>query len=278
MSAQLIDGKSIASKIRSELKYVIKQNKLHPKLSVVLVGNNPASEVYVRNKQRACNEVGIEFNLIRLPDYVDVTTMHKVIVDLNMDKSVNGVIVQLPLPKQLDSQYILNMIEPSKDVDGFYSLYHGEVLMNSDGLYPCTAQGVIELIENTIPKIEGKHAVVIGRSDIVGKPTAMMLLNRNATVTVCHSKTNDLKSICKTADILISAVGNPEFITKDYIKNGAVLIDVGTTQVDGKLNGDFNFDDVKDIAGYITPVPGGVGPMTVAMLLKNTVKATMRQS
>lgn len=270
--ANLIDGKARAGEIMAKLKEEIARKKITPGLAVVLVGENPASEVYVRNKIKACLEVGIKSLDNKLPETTSEAELLKLIEKLNNDKNVHGILVQLPLPKQIDSDKVLNAIDPSKDVDGFHPVNLGRLLSGQNGLRPCTPLGVMDLIDFTGVDIKGKNAVVVGRSNIVGKPVAVMLLERHATVTVCHSRTQDLPGVVKNADIVVAAIGKPNFIKGDWIKKGAVVIDVGINRLEGgKLTGDVDFNEASKNAAWITPVPGGVGPMTIAMLLKNTV-------
>ena len=275
--AKIIDGKQIAAELRAELKekvaaFAAEAGRL-PGLAVILVGEDPASQVYVRNKIRGCEEVGIQSFCYRLPESVSEAQLKSLICELNDDPHVDGILVQLPLPRHLDEQRILACIAVEKDVDGFHVQNAGNLMLGKEGLTPCTPAGCIRLIESTGISIEGKHAVVIGRSNIVGKPMALLLLQKNATVTVGHSRTRDLGGITRQADILVSAVGKADFVTADMVKPGAVVIDVGMNRKEGKLCGDVAFDEVFPVAGFLTPVPGGVGPMTIAMLLSNTLKA-----
>ncbi|MDD4681357.1 MAG: bifunctional methylenetetrahydrofolate dehydrogenase/methenyltetrahydrofolate cyclohydrolase FolD [Clostridia bacterium] len=278
--AELIDGKNLAKQIRKTIKNEIDEYKqqydLAPGLSVVLVGDDPASQVYVRNKERACKEVGINSTVIRMKEETTEEELLAVIQNLNLNDSAHGILVQLPLPEHINEESIINAISPSKDVDGFHPIHAGMLMNGQAGLEPCTPKGIIRLIEETGQSISGKNAVVIGRSNIVGKPVALMLLQRNATVTIAHSKTQNLREVASNADILVVAIGKAKFIDSSHIKEGAVVIDVGTTRVNGSLYGDVDFDEVKDKAGYITPVPGGVGPMTITMLLENTLIAAKR--
>lgn len=281
MAAQIIDGKAISSKMREQIKQQVadlraRTNKV-PGLAVVLVGEDPASQVYVRNKERACQEVGIYSEVHRLPASTTQQHLLELVAQLNQRDEINGILVQLPLPEHIDEMAILRAILPDKDVDGFHAVNAGRLLNGEKGFVPCTPKGIIALIKSTGIDIKGKDAVVVGRSNIVGKPVSVLLLNENATVTICHSKTADLKAHTLRADILVAAVGKPNLITADMIKPGAVVIDVGTTKVDGKLTGDVHFDSAKEIAGWITPVPGGVGPMTITMLLANTVEAAVNK-
>lgn len=274
----LLDGKRIAAEIRQELYGEVSEMKQKPSLAVILVGNNSASEVYVKGKIKACEEVGIHSYSYRLPENSTQKEVEKLVSSLIKKKEINGVLVQLPLPKALDADKILNLIPPEKDVDGFSPLNFGKVALGEKGVSACTPLGVIELLSRYNIEITSKHAVIVGRSKIVGRPLAMLLLNRDATVTICHSKTQNLKEECLRADILIAAIGRERFITADMVKNGAVVVDVGINRAeDGKLYGDVDFENIKEKAAYITPVPGGVGPMTIAMLLKNTVEAARKK-
>lgn len=274
----LLDGKRIAAEIRQELYGEVSKMKQKPSLAVILVGNNSASEVYVKGKIKACEEVGIHSYSYRLPENSTQKEVEKLVSSLVKKKEINGILVQLPLPKALDADKILNLIPPEKDVDGFSPLNFGKVALGEKGVSACTPRGVIELLSRYNIGIAGKHAVIVGRSKIVGRPLAMLLLNQDATVTICHSKTQNLKEECFRADILIAAIGRERFITADMVKDGAIVVDVGINRAeDGKLYGDVDFENIKDKAAYITPVPGGVGPMTIAMLLKNTVEAARKQ-
>ncbi|MFH1387163.1 MAG: bifunctional methylenetetrahydrofolate dehydrogenase/methenyltetrahydrofolate cyclohydrolase FolD [bacterium] len=274
---KIIDGKGLAEKIRQGIKEEVaslaKAGKKTPRLVVVLVGEDPASQVYVRNKERACAEIGIASETLRLPLSIKESELIGTIKKLNGDDSIDGILVQLPLPKGLDERRVLNEIAPNKDVDGLHPMNMGKLLKGEEPPFiPCTPQGCIELILSTGVDICGKEAVVVGRSNIVGKPMAILLLQNQATVTVCHSKTKDLGEVTRRADILVAAIGKPEMIKGNMIKEGAIVIDVGMNR-GTKLVGDVAFDEAKEKVAYITPVPGGVGPMTIAMLLKNTVKA-----
>ena len=277
MNSKIIDGKELAAKIRGEIKLRAEAFKAKRGrsvgLAVVLAGDDPASKIYVRNKIAACEEASIRSYSYDFPEEVSEDAVTELIDALNKDTNVDGILVQLPLPKHINEKRVLERISPCKDVDGFHAVNAGNLLLGNKCLAACTPQGCIELIRSTGVTIEGKNAVVIGRSNIVGKPMAVLLLQNNATVTVAHSKTVDLKSITSRADILVAAVGIKEFVTGDMIKSGAVVIDVGMNRHDGKLYGDVNFEEAKIKAGFITPVPGGVGPMTIAMLLRNTVTA-----
>lgn len=280
MEAKIIDGKAISGKIRQALGEQVKRLKdskgIQPGLAVILIGEDPASQVYVRNKGKACKDIGIYSKI----QYMEEKTTQDELLDeihkLNKDKNIHGILVQLPLPKHIDEEAIINAIDIKKDVDGFHPITMGNLLVGKEGFEACTPKGIIALIKETGQDIEGQHAVVIGRSNIVGKPVSIMLLKENATVTICHSKTRNLKAIAKNADILIVAIGKPESIDDEYIKDGAIVIDVGTSKVQGKLKGDVVFEKAKQKASWITPVPGGVGPMTITMLLKNTIEAASR--
>ncbi len=271
----IIDGKKISNEIKDELKEeIIRLNKegIKVKLVVVLVGDNSASEVYVRNKQKACEYVGIESETYNLPESTSQSELLELVNKLNNDKEVSGILVQLPLPKHIDEDLIIKTISPLKDVDGFHPENVGKLSIGQKGYVSCTPSGVIELLKRYNIDIEGQNCVIIGRSNIVGKPMAMLLLRENATVTICHSKTKDLKEFTQKADILIAAIGRAKFITADYVKEDAIVIDVGMNRdEEGKLCGDVDFEDVKDKVKAITPVPGGVGPMTIAALLRNVV-------
>ena len=275
--AKIINGKELSNKIKRQIenetrKLSINCNK--PVLSVVLVGNDPASKVYVNNKKKACLEVGFESREYLLPEQTTETELCTLIEELNNDESVNGILVQLPLPKHLNEKLIIEKINPLKDVDAFNTVNVGKIMIGNYNFLPCTPAGIIEILNSENINISGKHCVIVGRSNIVGKPLAMLLLHNDATVTICHSKTQNLKNICREADILIVAVGKAKFINKDYVKENAVIIDVGINRdSNGMLCGDVDFNDVVDGASYITPVPGGVGPMTIAMLMKNTLTA-----
>ncbi len=279
--SKLIDGKAIAKKFRQSIEEEIKelknQHNLIPELCVILVGDDPASKIYVRNKERACKEVGINSKVIRMDEQISEIELLNTIEQLNQDDAVHGILVQLPLPDHINENAVINAIHPSKDVDGFHPVNSGLLVTGQAELEPCTPKGIIRLIKETGHSIAGKKAVVIGRSNIVGKPVALMLLRNDATVTVAHSRTNNLAEIARTADILVVAIGKPQFIDGSFIKEGAIVIDVGTTRINDKLLGDVKFEEAKKRAGFITPVPGGVGPMTIAMLLENTLIAAKRK-
>ncbi|MGV7220489.1 MAG: bifunctional methylenetetrahydrofolate dehydrogenase/methenyltetrahydrofolate cyclohydrolase FolD [Nitrospinales bacterium] len=272
-----IDGKMVAAEVRERVASQVKDLKEKtgkvPGLAVVLVGDDAASAVYVKNKGKACEKAGINSYEHFLPADTPQKTLVDLIDQLNNEEKVNGILVQLPLPIQIDSQKVLERINPGKDVDGFHPLNFGYLAGGNPTLAPCTPAGIIELLDHYKIEIEGKHAVVLGRSNIVGKPLALMLLQRNATVTICHSRTKNLLDITQSADLLFAAVGRVGFVTAEMVREGATVIDVGIHRVDGKLAGDVKFDEVNEKAAWLTPVPGGVGPMTIAMLLQNTVRA-----
>lgn len=275
----LLNGKELAQKIKEEVKAQVEELKSNGKevtLAVIQVGNNPASSTYVANKQKSCEYCGINSNVYKLPETTTEDELFEMIEELNYSEEVDGILVQLPLPPHIDENKVIEWIIPDKDVDGFHPYNVGNLMIGKETLVPCTTAGIIELLKENNIDIEGKHCVVVGRSNIVGKPTAIQLLQNNGTVTICHSKTEGLKAICLCADILICAVGKPKFFDRSYIRPGTVVIDVGIhRQEDGTLCGDVDFDKVKDVVDSITPVPGGVGAMTVAMLMKNCVKAAM---
>lgn len=273
-----IDGKSISAKRKDELKLKIdrlkEEGKRIPKLTVILVGDNQASQTYVRNKERGCAYVGMLSDIIRMDKSVSEEELMSVIEELNHDDTVDGILVQLPLPSHIHEDKILDLIDPSKDVDGFHPSNVAKLLLGQDGLVPCTPKGMMVLLDEMNYDLTGKEVVVVGRSNIVGKPVSLLCLQRNATVTIAHSRTKDLKEVCQRADVLIAAIGKAKFFTKDYVKQGAVVLDVGINRDENnKLCGDVDYDDVKDLVSYMTPVPGGVGPMTIAMLLENTLQA-----
>ena len=280
--AHIIDGRLVASKIKEDIESRVEEfykcNGCHPLLVAIVVGDNPASETYVRNKIRACKEVGMLSHRIYFPEDITEQELLDEIHMINNNPFINGILVQLPLPKHISELKIASAISPKKDVDAFHPENVGKIFLGNYDFLPCTPAGIIRLLEYYKVEISGKRCVVIGRSNIVGKPMAHLLLERNGTVTVCHSKTKNLAEITKQADILIVAVGKPQFVTADMVKEGAVVIDVGINRVDGKIVGDVDFDSVSNVASYITPVPGGVGVMTVAMLLENTLKAAEMQA
>ncbi|MBY0036340.1 bifunctional methylenetetrahydrofolate dehydrogenase/methenyltetrahydrofolate cyclohydrolase FolD [Bacillus cereus] len=280
MVAVIIKGNEVAEKKRAQLTEEVvklKEQGIVPGLAVILVGEDPASRSYVKGKEKGCEQVGIYSELIELPETITEERLVAEIDRLNGDDRINGILVQLPLPKHIEEKAIIERISPEKDVDGFHPISVGRMMTGQDTFLPCTPHGIVELVKETNLDISGKHVVVIGRSNIVGKPVGQLFLNENATVTYCHSKTQNMKELSKLADILIVAVGRPKMITADYIKEGAVVIDVGVNRLEtGKLCGDVDFDNVLDVAGYITPVPKGVGPMTITMLLHNTVESAKR--
>ena len=269
-----IDGKQISAQIKDELKERVEKENLEVTLAVIQVGNDPASTVYVGNKKKACEYIGIRSLAYELPEETPEEELLQLIKELNDRDDVNGILVQLPLPAHMDEDKVIQTISPKKDVDGFHPQSVGALSIGQPGFVSCTPAGVIQLLKRTGVEIAGKECVIVGRSNIVGKPMALLMLRENATVTVCHSHTKDLKEVTKRADILIVAIGKPKFITKEYVKDGAVVIDVGIHRgADGKLCGDVDYDDVAPITHAITPVPGGVGPMTIAMLMNNCVEA-----
>jgi methylenetetrahydrofolate dehydrogenase (NADP+)/methenyltetrahydrofolate cyclohydrolase len=276
MPAQIINGNTLAASIKSEVATQVLQaidRGIKPGLAVVLVGDDPASHVYVSHKVKDCEQVGIHSVLIRMPAETSESALLAQVAALNQDRAIHGILVQMPLPAHLDSQKVIAAILPSKDVDGFHVVNAGALAVGAPGFWPCTPFGAMKMIESIGVNLRGKNAVVIGRSNIVGKPMAQMLLNQSATVTICHSATKDLKALCLQADVIVAAVGKVNVVTADMVKPGAIVIDVGMNRnAAGKLCGDVDFDGVSQVAGYITPVPGGVGPMTRAMLLVNTLR------
>lgn len=277
MGKSLIDGKEIARQkkalISEEVKK-LKQDGIVPGLAVILVGNDPASKTYVSNKERTCRELGMHSVLIELPETVSEQALLDQVAELNEDSTIHGILVQMPLPDHINETKVIETISPEKDVDGFHPVNVGRMMTGQDSFLPCTPYGVMEMLDYIGADIAGKHVVVVGRSNIVGKPAGQLFLNKNATVTYCHSKTTDLKAFTRQADILVAAVGKVNLITKDHVKEGAIVIDVGMNRnSEGKLCGDVDFSNVREIASYITPVPGGVGPMTITMLMFNTLKA-----
>lgn len=276
---QTINGKEVSKKIREELQNEIDQLKekgITPGLSVIIVGDNPASKTYVKSKDKACKQLGMKSEVHSLDGDVSEEELLNLIDKLNNDETIHGILVQLPLPNHIDEKKVIEKISPNKDVDGFHPINAGKLLVGEDTFIPCTPHGIIKLMESENIDIEGKRAVILGRSNIVGKPISLLLLEKNATVTICHSKTENLKEITKEADILIAAIGKANFVKSDMVKDGAIVIDVGINRVDGKLVGDVDFDSVNKLNGFITPVPGGVGPMTITMLIYNTVIAARR--
>ncbi|MDQ1234840.1 methylenetetrahydrofolate dehydrogenase (NADP+)/methenyltetrahydrofolate cyclohydrolase [Paenibacillus sp. SORGH_AS306] len=280
MTATIINGKQIAEDIREGIRQEMEQLKttgFQPGLAVVLVGEDPASQVYVRHKEKACHDLGYYSEVHRLPSTTSQEELLAMVDRLNKQENINGILVQLPLPEQIEEKAIINAISPEKDVDGFHPISVGNLVIGDDSLLPCTPVGVIELIKHAGVEISGKHAVVIGRSNIVGKPVSLLLQRENATVTMCHSRTSNMKELAKQADILVVAIGKANFVDASYIKPGAVVIDVGVNRLDnGKLAGDVDFESAKQVSGPITPVPGGVGPMTITMLMQNTLVAAKR--
>ena len=274
---ELLDGKELAKTIRANLKEEVeelKKKNIYPKLAVIMVGNDKASAVYVRNKSKACNELGIEYEEFLLKEDTTMDELLALIDKLNEDSNIDGILLQSPIPRNLDINEAFRRIDPKKDVDGFNPVNVGKLSLNQDCFVSCTPYGIIKILETYNIEIEGANAVIIGRSNIVGKPLIQCLLNKNATVTICHSKTKKLEEVTRHADILIAAIGKPEFVTENMVKQGATVIDVGINRTeDGKIVGDVKFDEVSRKASYITPVPGGVGPMTVAMLMANVIKA-----
>jgi len=290
MAASVIDGKGYASRLRGKLKIAInnlrEKYKITPGLAVVLVGNDPASEIYVKNKGIQTKEAGMNSFEYRLPENTSENDLLAKVEELNSDRSVNGMLVQFPVPKHMEQQKIIEKILPSKDVDGLHPVNSGYLASGLKGLVPCTPQGASLLIKDSLPSLSGLHAVIVGRSNLVGKPIAQLLLRENCTVTICHSKTKNLKEVCLSADVLVAAVGIPELVKEDWVKDGAVVIDVGINRLPApengegktKLVGDVDFERIKNKASAITPVPGGVGPMTIACLLLNTLEATCVQN
>ena len=281
MAARLIDGKALAQQVRDRLAKdsaeLLAKKGIKPGLATILVGDDPASHVYVRNKQKACEMAGIHVDDHKLPASTTQAELLALIEKKNVDPQIHGILVQLPLPKHIDSKVILEAVSPSKDADGFHPYNFGRLVEGHPVFEACTPKGVIKMIESAGVTIEGKRAVVLGRSNIVGKPLALMLLQRNATVTICHSKTKNLPAVCREAEVLLVAIGKAKFVTADMVRDGAVVIDVGTNKTaEGKLCGDVDFEAVSKKAGWISPVPGGVGPMTIAMLLENTVESAKR--
>ena len=279
--AQIIDGKKISAEIRAEIKEktlaFTEKNGFRPGLAVIIVGADPASQVYVRNKRRACEEVGFYSEAYELPEETTQSELIALVDKLNADEKIHGILCQLPLPKHLDENEVILRIDPRKDVDAFHPYNVGKIMIGDYDFLPCTPAGVMALLERSGIEIKGKECVVVGRSNIVGKPQAMLLLHAHGTVTVCHSRTKDLAEVCRRADILVAAIGKADFFTADMVKEGAVVIDVGMNRrADGKLTGDVDFASVEPKASYITPVPGGVGPMTITMLMQNTLTAAQR--
>lgn len=282
MSAKILDGKAVSARIKGELKQeveTLKKDGIKPGLAVIIVGDDPASKVYVNNKKKACEEIGIYSEVYALEKETSQAQLLELVDTLNHNDHISGILVQLPLPKHIDEKTVIHTILPQKDVDAFHPVNVGRIMIGDFDFVPCTPAGVMELIAESGIQVEGKECVVVGRSNIVGKPQGMLLLHQNGTVTICHSKTKNLKEVTRRADILVAAVGIAKFIKADMVKPGAVVIDVGMDRDEnGKLCGDVDFEAVSEVAGAITPVPGGVGPMTIAMLMKNTVKAAQVQA
>jgi methylenetetrahydrofolate dehydrogenase (NADP+)/methenyltetrahydrofolate cyclohydrolase len=280
MAAQLLDGKSLAAQVRADVKRRVAhlaQRGIRPGLAVILAGDDPASKVYVRNKVRACEETGVRSWLCEYPATVSQAEILSKMEELNKDRAIHGILVQLPLPKHMDAQRVLDAVAPAKDVDGFHERNLGALLAGKPGIVPCTPAGVMRLLDHAAVPIAGQRAVVIGRSNIVGKPLALLLLQRDATVTLCHSKTRGIEAFAKDADILVAAIGRAKLVTAAMVKPGACVVDVGVNRLaDGTLAGDVDFQAAKEVAGWITPVPGGVGPMTIAMLLENCLYAALK--
>ncbi|MFZ9137540.1 MAG: bifunctional methylenetetrahydrofolate dehydrogenase/methenyltetrahydrofolate cyclohydrolase FolD [Hylemonella sp.] len=282
MSAQIIDGNALSQRLRAAVAQratALKARGIQPGLAVILVGNNPASQVYVRNKVKACEDSGLRSVLEKYDADLSEAALLARVAALNQDPSIHGILVQLPLPAHIDAHKVIEAISPAKDVDGFHVASAGALMVGQPGFWPCTPYGCMKMLESIAYELKGKHAVVIGRSNIVGKPMALMLLQKNATVTICHSGTPDLKAMTLQADVIVAAVGKRNVLTADMVKPGAVVIDVGMNRNDeGKLCGDVDFQGVREVAGWITPVPGGVGPMTITMLLVNTLEAAERSA
>jgi len=281
MPAQILDGKSLAARMRAGVKEKVSrlaQRGIRPGLAVILAGEDPASKVYVRNKVRACEETGVASQLFEYPSCVSEMELLSRVEALNRDPAVHGILVQLPLPRQVDALRVLDAVSPAKDVDGFHDVNLGALLAGKPGLLPCTPAGVMRLLEHAGVPLAGRRAVVIGRSNIVGKPLALLLLRQDATVTICHSKSKNLSEITKEADILVAAIGRAKLVGAAMVKPGACVVDVGVNRLpDGTLAGDVDFEPVREVAGWITPVPGGVGPMTIAMLLENCLRAAAKE-
>ena len=281
MAAQILDGKSLAAAVRLAVKESVSrlaQRGIRPGLAVILAGDDPASRVYVRHKTLACEETGVQSRVLTFDRSVSQSELVETVAALNADPAIHGILVQLPLPRQVDAARVLALVSPAKDVDGFHAMNLGALVSGAPGFVPCTPAGVMRLLDHAKVPLRGRHAVVIGRSNIVGKPLALLLLREDATVTICHSKTRDLEKVTLDADILIAAVGRAKLVTREMVRPGACVIDVGVNRgADGKLAGDVDFDAVKNVAGSITPVPGGVGPMTIAMLLENCLRAASGQ-
>ena len=277
MPAEIIDGNQLAKSIRSEIRRQMKKFKFKPGVAVVQVGDDPASTTYVNYKQKDCERVHFHSEVCKMPERATQSEVIAQIEELNSRKDIHAILAQMPVPDQIDGQAVIDAIAPEKDVDGLGTANLGNLLINRERVLPCTPAGIIRLIESTGEEIEGKHAVCVGRSSLVGKPVGLMLLNRNATVTYCHSRTQDLAGETQNADILVAAIGKPRMITADMVKKEAIVIDVGVNRLDDQLIGDVDYESIKEVASFITPVPGGVGPMTRAMLLENTLKLAIAQ-
>ncbi|MFZ5596589.1 MAG: bifunctional 5,10-methylenetetrahydrofolate dehydrogenase/5,10-methenyltetrahydrofolate cyclohydrolase [Bacillota bacterium] len=280
MSAQLLDGKKVAASIREEVKAevaALRERGIAPKLSVILAGDDPASVVYARSKEKSCNNIGIDFELFTLPGNVTEEDLLAQVDKLNKDENVHGIMIELPLPKHIDKKKVLEAVLPQKDVDGVHPINRGYILSGGDGLFPATPQSCIELMLRSGVEIKGKNAVIIGRGETVGKPLVFMMLNQNATVTVCHTKTRDLAAQARQGDIVIAAVGRPKMVKADWIKPGAIVVDAGINEIEGGICGDVDFENVKEVASLISPVPGGVGSLTTVLIQRNVLKAIKLQ-
>jgi methylenetetrahydrofolate dehydrogenase (NADP+)/methenyltetrahydrofolate cyclohydrolase len=282
MPAQIIDGKAIAGKLKLQIRHEVDRLKtrgVQPGLAAVLVGDNPASVIYVRNKRKACDEAGIHSEEHRLPEQTKQEDLLRLIESLNSDPKIHGILVQLPIPKQINTDRVLNTVSPSKDVDGLHPFNIGRLTMGSPDFVPCTPAGVMAMLDECKIQIEGRRAVIVGRSNLVGRPLSLLLMHRHATITVCHSRTKEIAAVCREGDILVAAMGKPKFITADMVKEGAAVVDVGINRLEtGQLVGDVDYEPVAKKAGWITPVPGGVGPMTVVMLMYNTLQSAKRST
>ena len=281
MMAEILSGKQMSEQLTREQKERVAALRAHgivPGLAVILAGENPASEIYVRNKKTMCDTIGVHSEVVRLPNDVSQEDLIAHVERLNQDPAIHGILVQLPLPEHLDEAAVLARVLPEKDVDGFHVVNAGKLFAGLPGVVPCTPKGILYMLHQAGIELKGKEAVVIGRSNIVGKPVAMLLLQEHCTVTICHSRTQNLKDVTRRADILVAAIGKPRFVTADMVKPGATVIDVGVNRVDGKVCGDVDFDAVKEVAGHLTPVPGGVGKMTISMLMENTLEAACRSA
>ncbi len=281
MMAEILSGKQMSEQLTQEQQErvaALRAQGIVPGLAVILAGENPASEIYVRNKKTMCDTIGVHSEVVRLPNDVSQEDLIAHVERLNQDPAIHGILVQLPLPEHLDEAAVLARVLPEKDVDGFHVVNAGKLFAGLPGVVPCTPKGILYMLHQAGIELKGKEAVVIGRSNIVGKPVAMLLLQEHCTVTICHSRTQNLKDVTRRADILVAAIGKPRFVTADMVKPGATVIDVGVNRVDGKVCGDVDFDAVKEVAGHLTPVPGGVGKMTISMLMENTLEAACRSA